>query len=108
MEIDKSIKTVDIIVPCFNESEVLDIYFSETCKIISKIHGYEFSFIFIDDGSTDNTVQLLKNYCKQNKFVKFISFSRNFGKESAMYAGLKNSVGDYVLIMDADMQNPPI
>lgn len=107
MELDRSIKTVDIIVPCFNESEVLDIYFSETNKIISKIEGYKFSFIFVDDGSTDNTVQLLKKYSKQNEIVRFISFSRNFGKESAMYAGLKNSVGDYVLIMDADMQNPP-
>lgn len=102
------IKTVEIIVPCFNEGEVLDIFFLETTKIISKIQGYRFRFIFIDDGSTDNTVELLKKYSKQNEFVKFISFSRNFGKESAMYAGLKNSKSDYVLIMDADMQNPPI
>lgn len=101
------IKTVDIIIPCFNESEVLEIYFTETKKIVSKIHGYEFNFIFVDDGSNDTTVDILKKYAEENQCVKYISFSRNFGKESAMYAGLKNSVGDYVLIMDADMQNPP-
>lgn len=100
--------TVDIIVPCFNESEVLHIYFSETMKIISKIHGYKFNFIFVDDGSKDNTIDILKKYAEENELVKYISFSRNFGKESAMYAGLKNSTGDYVLIMDADMQNPPV
>lgn len=101
-------KLVDIIVPCFNENEVLHIYFTETIKIISKIHGYKFNFIFVDDGSKDNTIDILKKYSKENEFVKYISFSRNFGKESAMYAGLKNSTGEYVLIMDADMQNPPV
>lgn len=100
-------RIVDIIIPCFNESEVLDIYFIETKKIVSEIYGYEFNFIFVDDGSKDSTVDILKKYAKENECVKYISFSRNFGKESAMYAGLKNSVGDYVLIMDADMQNPP-
>lgn len=100
-------KTVDIIIPCFNESEVLDIYFSETKKIISEIQNYKFNFIFVDDGSKDDTLDILKKYAKENDFVKYISFSRNFGKESAMYAGLKNSTGEYVLVMDADMQNPP-
>ncbi|WP_252221723.1 MULTISPECIES: glycosyltransferase family 2 protein [unclassified Clostridium] len=103
-----NMKIVDIIVPCFNESEVLDIYFTETKRIISEIDGYKFNFIFIDDGSSDNTIDILKKYAKENEFVSYISFSRNFGKESAMYAGLKNSIGDYVLIMDADMQNPPM
>lgn len=101
------VKVVDIIVPCFNECEVLDIYFTETRKIVSEIYGYKFNFIFVDDGSTDTTANILKKYAKENESVKYISFSRNFGKESAMYAGLKNSTGDYVLIMDADMQNPP-
>ncbi|OOM73837.1 glycosyltransferase family 2 protein [Clostridium sp. BL-8] len=108
MERDDSKKIVDIIIPCFNESEVLDIYFTETKKIVSQIYGYKFNFIFIDDGSKDNTADILKQYAKENEFVRYISFSRNFGKESAMYAGLKNSAGDYVLIMDADMQNPPM
>lgn len=103
----EKIELVDIIVPCFNECEVLEIFFSETMKIISKIKGYKFKFIFIDDGSKDNTLDILKLFAKGNDFVKYISFSRNFGKEAAMYAGLKNSTGDYVIIMDADMQNPP-
>lgn len=98
---------VDIIVPCFNEEKVLDIYFTETKKIVSRIEGYEFNFIFVDDGSNDDTLKILKIYSEQYNCVRYISFSRNFGKESAMYAGLKNSTGDYVLIMDADMQNPP-
>lgn len=100
-------KIVDIIVPCFNESEVLDIYFTETNKYISEIKEYKINFIFIDDGSKDNTIDILKKYAQENACVKYISFSRNFGKEAAMYAGLKNSIGDYVLIMDADLQNPP-
>lgn len=98
---------VDIIVPCYNETEVLDIFLSETKKSVNKIYGYKFNFIFIDDGSSDNTIDLLKKYNQENDNIQYISFSRNFGKESAMYAGLKNSTGDYVLIMDADMQNPP-
>lgn len=100
-------KVIDIIVPCYNESEVLDIYFNETKKVISDIKTYEFNFIFVDDGSQDSTLEIMQKYSKENSNVKYISFSRNFGKESAMYAGLKNSTGDYVLIMDVDMQNPP-
>ncbi len=100
-------KNVDIIVPCFNESKVLDIYFNTTVEIISKIREYNFNFIFVDDGSKDDTLKILERYAEKNEFVRYISFSRNFGKEAAMYAGLKNSTGDYALIMDADMQNPP-
>jgi len=100
-------KSIDIIVPCYNESEVLDIFFNEITKIISEIKEYNFNLIFVDDGSSDSTYDIIDDYSKKNSYVKYISFSRNFGKESAMYAGLKNSTGDYVLIMDADMQNPP-
>jgi len=100
-------KSIDIIVPCYNESEVLDIFFNEITKIISDIKEYNFNLIFVDDGSSDSTYNIISDYSKKNSYVKYISFSRNFGKESAMYAGLKNSTGDYVLIMDADMQNPP-
>lgn len=100
-------KNIDIIVPCYNESEVLDIFFNEITKVTSNIKDFSFNIIFIDDGSKDDTLKIISNYSKENNFVKYISFSRNFGKESAMYAGLKNSTGDYVLIMDADMQNPP-
>ena len=100
-------KTIDIIVPCYNEGEVLNIFYNALEKIILNIKGYNFCYIFVDDGSSDNTLYILKNLAKNDKKVKYISFSRNFGKEAGMYAGLKVSSGDMVLIMDADMQNPP-
>lgn len=100
-------KSVDIIVPCFNEEQVLGIYLEETDKYVSKIEQYKINFIFIDDGSSDTTLDLLQKYSEKDKRIKYISFSRNFGKEAAMYSGLKNSTADYVLIMDADLQNPP-
>ena len=99
-------KKIDIVVPCYNESEVLNIFYNSINEILINI-DYEFEFIFIDDGSKDTTLNILKDIAKKDKRIKYISFSRNFGKESAMYAGLKNSTGDMVLIIDADMQNPP-
>jgi len=101
-------KKVDIIVPCFNEGEVLNLFFNETVKVISEIKNYGFEILFIDDGSSDNTIDILKQFALENDFVKYISFSRNFGKESAMYAGLKNSRGDYAVLLDADLQHPPM
>lgn len=98
---------IDIIVPCYNEEEVLHIFYKEVGKICSQIEGYKFNYLFVDDGSVDNTLKILKEFSRVNSRVKYISFSRNFGKESAMYAGLKLSSGDMVLIMDSDMQNPP-
>ena len=100
-------KKVDIIVPCFNESQVLDLFFDEARRSVSDISGYKFNFIFVDDGSSDNTADILKGYAEEYDFVDFISFSRNFGKESAMYAGLKNSTGDYAVVLDSDLQHPP-
>ncbi len=100
-------KKVDIIVPCFNESQVLDLFFKEAYGVVSKIENYSFEFIFIDDGSSDNTLDILKEYSKKYNFVRYISFSRNFGKESAMYAGLKNSTGDFAVMLDSDLQHPP-
>lgn len=100
-------KKVDLIVPCYNESQVVNIFFAEAKRVTDGLPGYEFSFIFVDDGSSDNTLELLKGLADRYDFVKYISFSRNFGKESAMYAGLKNSTGDYVVILDADLQHPP-
>ncbi|WP_300282843.1 glycosyltransferase family 2 protein, partial [Peptacetobacter sp.] len=99
-------KKIDIVIPCYNESEVLDIFYNAMNEILINMN-YEFKFIFIDDGSKDTTLNILKNLTKKDRRVKYISFSRNFGKESAMYAGLKNSTGDMVLIIDSDMQNPP-
>lgn len=100
-------KTIDIIVPCFNESEVLEIFYTKTSEIIKRMENYNFNFIFIDDGSSDNTLNILESFSQKDSRVQYISFSRNFGKESAMYAGIKNSKGDFAVIMDSDMQNPP-
>ncbi|SEQ07548.1 Glycosyltransferase involved in cell wall bisynthesis [Lachnospiraceae bacterium RM5] len=99
-------KSVEIIVPCYNEEEGIDIFYEETKKITDSIKDYSFKFIFIDDGSKDKTLEKLMNLAN-NRDVYYISFSRNFGKEAGMYAGLKNSSADYVIIMDADLQHPP-
>ena len=98
---------IDIIVPCYNESEVLKLFYEETSKIASEIKNYNFNFIFIDDGSKDDTIKIIKELAHSYENVKYISFSRNFGKEAGMYAGLKYSAGEYVIIMDADLQHPP-
>lgn len=100
-------KKVDIIVPCYNEEEVVDLFYQETTAIVSNISGYSFSYIFVDDGSKDKTHEKLVNLADAHDDVKFLSFSKNFGKEAAMYAGLKYASGDYVVIMDADLQHPP-
>ncbi len=100
-------KTIDVVVPCYNEEEVLDIFYTETTKITSTIESYNFNFIFVDDGSRDKTLIKMKALAEAHDDVKYISFSRNFGKESAMYAGLKATTADYVIVMDADLQHPP-
>ena len=99
-------KKVSIIVPCYNEKESLPIFFKETNKILAALN-YENEIIFVNDGSKDETLEILKNLAGKNKNVRFISFSRNFGKEAAMYAGFCNAKGDYVAVMDADLQDPP-
>ena len=99
--------TIDIIVPCYNEEDVLLMFFQETNKIISEIKDYDFRYIFVDDGSKDKTLSILIELTKENSNIKYISFSKNFGKEAGMYAGLKYSEGDYVIVMDADLQHPP-
>ena len=99
--------TVDIIVPCYNESEGLSMFYEETSKIVNTIDNYLFNYIFIDDGSKDDTYKGILELAKLHNEVKYISFSRNFGKEAGMYAGLKYSSSEYVIIMDADLQHPP-
>ncbi len=99
--------TVDLIVPCYNESAVLNMFYNEASRVADSIKNYDFNFIFVNDGSKDNTLEIMKELAEKDKRVKYISFSRNFGKESAMYAGLKNSSGDYTVILDADLQHPP-
>lgn len=98
---------VDIIVPCYNEEDVLELFHNETQKVLDKIEDYDFRYIFVDDGSKDQTLEILKVLASKYDNVKYLSFSRNFGKESAMYAGLKFSSGDLVAIIDADLQHPP-
>ncbi|MBE5927170.1 MAG: glycosyltransferase family 2 protein [Lachnospiraceae bacterium] len=100
-------KNIDVVVPCYNEEEVLNLFYTETEKIAKSIQGYNFTYIFVDDGSKDNTLMTILQLAKENDNVKYISFSRNFGKEAGMYAGLQATTGDYVIIMDADLQHPP-
>ncbi len=100
-------KVIDLIVPCFNEADVLETFYKETEKIFKTIDNYTFNYLFVDDGSRDNTLNIIKNLATNNKCIKYISFSKNFGKEAAMYAGMKNSNGDLIVIIDADLQHPP-
>lgn len=107
-------KTIDIIVPCYNEERMLNRFYREVSEAVADIKHYEFSLIFIDDGSCDNTLEVIRKLTDSSKSadedisrIRYISFSRNFGKEAAMYAGLKASHSDYALIMDADLQHPP-
>ncbi len=98
---------VSLIVPCFNEALSLPHFYKELCRATGELSQYEFEFLFINDGSSDNTLEVLCKYALTDERVKYISFSRNFGKEAAMYAGFCNSSGEYVAVMDADMQDPP-
>jgi glycosyltransferase involved in cell wall biosynthesis len=99
--------TCDIIVPCYNEEAVINAFYEETRKITDTMTDYRFTFLFVDDGSKDKTFPLMKELAAAHTDVRYISFSRNFGKEAAMYAGFSHSTGDLVIIMDADLQHPP-
>ena len=100
-------KTVDLVVPCYNEEEGLEHFVLETNKVIVSLPEYSFRYILVNDGSKDRTYLLMKKLAKQFDNIKYISFSRNFGKEAAMYAGLQHTTADYVVVMDADLQHPP-
>ncbi|WP_287853297.1 glycosyltransferase family 2 protein [Enterococcus sp.] len=100
------LKLISIVVPCYNEEETVEIFYRETEKINQMLQGYLFEYIFVNDGSKDGTLNKLRVLSK-NKNVHYISFSRNFGKEAALYAGLKEAKGDFVTVMDADLQDPP-
>ena len=99
-------KKISIVVPCYNEEKAIPYFYAEINKVTKKM-DYDFEFIFVNDGSKDNTFDVIKKHSKKDKRIKYINFSRNFGKEAAMYAGLELSSGDYVTIMDADLQDPP-
>ena len=100
-------KKISIVVPCYNEEEVLSYFYKEMKKQEREMNYVSFEYIFVDDGSRDNTLKVLKKLANKDKSVYYLSFSRNFGKEAAMYAGLSRATGDYVTIMDADLQDPP-
>ena len=101
---------VSIIVPCYNEEEALPFFLKEIQKSQAEMTaawGCTFELLFVDDGSRDGTLAVLRRFARENPTVRYLSFSRNFGKEAAMYAGLQHAKGDYVVIMDADLQHPP-
>lgn len=99
---------LSVIVSCYNEEEALPLFYEEIVKVAKKMNKkVDFEFLFVNDGSKDKTLEILRSLAKKDKRVRYISFSRNFGKEAAMYAGLENSTGDYVTLMDADLQDPP-
>lgn len=100
-------KKISIIVPCYNEEEALPLFYEEIKKVMKELPDYDLELLLIDDGSKDNTLEVIRKLRKKDKKIRYISFSRNFGKEAAMYAGLEKSTGDYVAIMDADLQDPP-
>ena len=98
---------ITAIVPCYNEQEALPLFYKEITRVAVIMKNFEFEFLFINDGSKDGTLDILRNLAQEDKRVRYVSFSRNFGKEAAMYAGFKESRGDYVAVMDADLQDPP-
>lgn len=98
---------LSIVVPCYNEEEMIPIFLTEIKKQAAKMEYADFEYIFINDGSKDNTLERIKEAAKDNKEVRYLSFSRNFGKEAGLYAGLEYSRGDYVAVMDVDLQDPP-
>lgn len=100
-------KKLSLVVPAYNEEDAIPIFYQEVRKIEPQLADVEVEYLFIDDGSCDNTMEVLRQLNKQDSRVHYVSFSRNFGKESAIYAGLEKAAGDYVAVMDADLQDPP-
>ena len=100
-------KKLSMIVPCYNESAVLRAFYSETTGVLNNLDGFEWELIFADDGSSDDTIRIIASLARTDAHVKYVSFSRNFGKESAMLAGLRGATGDYVGFIDADLQHSP-
>ena len=99
---------LSVIVPCYNEEKAILLFYKEFCKIYSCMKDVEFQVIFIDDGSSDNTLNEIKKIADGDECCSYISFSRNFGKEAALYAGLNKASGNYIAMMDVDLQDPPI
>lgn len=100
-------KQIDILIPCYNEEAVLPQFYQRTCAVIDALPDYAFTFIFVNDGSRDQTLPILRQLHEKDKRVAYVSLSRNFGKEAAMLAGMDYAEGDALVIMDADLQDPP-
>ena len=99
---------ISVVIPCWNEEDAIPIYYAEMSQVMKTL-GQEahFELIFVDDGSTDKTLKIIKGLNEKDPCCKYLSFSRNFGKEAAIYAGLKAAEGDYLAVMDVDLQDPP-
>lgn len=103
-------RVLSIVVPCYNEEESIPLFYRETRKAANELRQrprVQVEYVFVDDGFTDSTLDILKKLRAQDKQVHYVSFSRNFGKESALYAGLRAANGDFVATLDADLQDPP-
>lgn len=100
-------KMVSIVVPCFNEADAIPILYAEIKKVHEDLKDYDMELLFVNDGSKDHTLNVLRDLAQKDDLVSYLSFSRNFGKEAAIFAGLSHAKGDYVATMDADMQDPP-
>lgn len=98
---------ISVVVPCYNEEAALGFFYPAICAVANRMHYVNWEFNFVDDGSSDKTLDTIRRYASEDDRVRYISFSRNFGKEAAMYAGLKMATGNYVAVMDADLQDPP-
>lgn len=97
---------ISVIVPCYNEQESIFLFYEEIIRVASEMEE-TFEILFVNDGSSDDTEQCIRKLVEQDLRVKYISFSRNFGKEAAIYAGFSKATGDYIVMMDADLQDPP-
>jgi glycosyltransferase involved in cell wall biosynthesis len=100
-------RLISVIVPCYNEQEAIPYFYEEMTRVEKTMPDYDFEMIFVNDGSKDKTIDIIHEYAAKDSQVKYIDFSRNFGKEAAIYAGLSSAAGDYVAMMDADLQDPP-
>ena len=98
---------LSVIVPCYNEASSLPLFYRKTQGVLKAMNECEYEFVMVDDGSLDGTIDVIKQLMEEDGRVTYVSFSRNFGKEAAMYAGLEAASGDYCVIMDADLQHPP-
>lgn len=98
---------ISLVIPCYNEAEVLPYFYQEFARVAAEIRDTDIEIIFVDDGSKDATLEIIKGLAQKDERIKYISFSRNFGKEAAIYAGFEHAQGDYVAMMDADLQDPP-